>query len=85
MATKARAMNYYCYTVKDGQLLRTLIQAQGQFGIAKFRGGASYALGDHPIAEELRALGIGETAVERIYVPQAQSMQHPAGKRLPLI
>ena len=83
MATNDRAMEYHCYTVKDGQLLRPLIQAQGQFGIARFRGGASYALGHHPIAEELRALGMGETAVERIYVPQAQSMQYP-GERQPL-
>jgi hypothetical protein len=84
LATKARAMNYYSYTVKDGQLLRTLIQTQGQYGIARFRGGASYVLGDHPIAEELRALGMGETAVERLYAPQVQSMLHPASERLPL-
>ena len=72
MVTKGRAMNYRTYTVKDGQLLKTLIQAQGRFGTARFRGGASYALGDHPIAEELRALGMGETAVERLYAPQMQ-------------
>ena len=84
LATKARAMDYYSYTVKDGQLLRTLIQTQGQYGIARFRGGASYVLGDHPIAEELRALGMGETAVERLYAPQVQSMLHPASERLPL-
>jgi hypothetical protein len=45
--------------------------------------GASYALGHHPIAEELRALGMGETAVERLYAPQMQSMLHPEGERLP--
>jgi hypothetical protein len=73
------------YTVKDGHLLKTLIQAQWQFGIARFRGGASYALGDHPIAEDLRALGMGETAVERFYAPQVQSMLHPASERLPLM
>jgi len=77
-ATKARTINYRTYTVKDGHLLKTLIQAQWQFGIARFRGGASYALGDHPIAEDLRALGMGETAVVRLYAPQVQSMLHPA-------
>jgi len=40
-ATKARTINYRTYTVKDGHLLKTLIQAQWQFGIARFRGGAS--------------------------------------------
>ena len=85
MPTKPRAINYYSYTVKDGQLLKTLIQTEGQWGIAKFRGGASYALGDHPIAQELRALGMGQTAVERRYAPQVHSLLHPAGERLPLI
>ncbi|MDH7475782.1 MAG: acetoacetate decarboxylase family protein [Anaerolineae bacterium] len=84
LATRARPMNYYSYTVKDGQLLRTLIQTQGQFGIARFRGGASYTLGDHPIAEELRTLGMGKTAVERLWAPQMHSMLHPAGERLSL-
>jgi hypothetical protein len=84
LATKARPMNFHSYTVKDGQLLRTLIQTQGQLGIARFRGGASYTLGDHPIAEELRALGMGKTAVERRYAPRVQSMLHPAGERLSL-
>jgi hypothetical protein len=84
LATKARPLNYYSYTVKDGQLLRTLVQAWGQVGIGRFRGGASYTLGDHPMAEELRALGMGKTAVERLYAPQVQSMLHAAGQRLPL-
>ncbi len=84
LATRARQMNFYSYTVKDGQLLRTLIQTQGLFGLVRFRGGASYTLGDHPIAEELRALGMGKTAVECLYASQVQSMLHPAGERLPL-
>ena len=84
LATRTKSMNYYSYTVKDGQLLRTLIQTQGEYGIARFRGGASYTLGDHAIAEELRALGIAKTAVECLYARQVQSMLHPAGERLPL-
>jgi hypothetical protein len=84
LATTARPLNYYSYTVKDGRLLKTLIQARGQVGIARFRGGASYTLGDHPIAEELRAVGMGTTAIERLYAPQVQSMLHRAGERLPL-
>lgn len=82
--TRAKPMNLYSYTVKNGQLLRTLIQTQGQFGIARFRGGASYTLGDHPIADELQALGMGKKAVECLWAPQVQSMLHPASERLPL-
>ena len=84
VATRERPLNYFSYTVKDGQLLKTLIQAQGQVGIARFSGGASYTLGDHSMAEELRALGMGRTAVERLYAPQVQSMLHAASERLPL-
>ncbi len=84
LATRARSMNYYSYTVKDGQILKTLIQTQGQYGIARFRGGASYTLGDHPIAQELRDLGMGKRAVERLYAPRVQSMLHPANERLPM-
>lgn len=84
LAIRARSMTYHTYTAKDGQLLRTLVQLQGRYGIARFRGGASYTLGDHPITEELQTLGMGKTAVERMYVPQAQSVLHSAGDRLPL-
>ena len=84
MATQTKAVDYHCYTVKDGRLLRTCIQAEGQLGIARFRGGASYSLGDHPIARELRSLEIGRTAIERIYIPQAHSIHHELSERLPL-
>jgi len=81
-ATKPRSINFYTYTVKDGQILRTLVQTQGQYSITRFPGGASYTLGDHPIAEELRALGMGKTAVGRFYAPQVQSLLHTASERL---
>lgn len=83
-ATKARSISFYTYTVKNGQLLRTLIQTQGQYCITRFPGGASYTLGDHPIAEELKTLGMGKTAMGRIYAPQLQSLLHPASERLTL-
>jgi hypothetical protein len=83
LATRASTTDFYTYSVKDGQLLKTLVQAQGQIGIARDKGGASYTLGDRPIAE-VRALGMEGTAVERRYAPQLQSLLHPAGERLPL-
>jgi Acetoacetate decarboxylase (ADC) len=84
LTIKARSIDFYTYTVKDGRLLRTFVRTQGQYGISRFPGGASYTLGDHPIAEELKALGMGKTAVGRFYAPQVQSMLHLAGERLPL-
>jgi hypothetical protein len=82
--TKFKAINYYTYTVKDGRILKTPVQTQGHYGIAKFRGGASYTLGSHPIAEELGNVGIGKRAIESQYAPQLQSMLYPAKERLPL-
>jgi len=84
LATKAQYIDLYTYTVKDGQLLRTPIQTQGQYGITRLPGGASYTLGDHPIAEELKSLGMGRMAMGRFYATRVQSMLHAASERLPL-
>jgi hypothetical protein len=82
--TRAKSIDYHCYTLKDGQLLKTLIQAQGEFGVTRRRGSAGFTLGDHPIADELRAAGMRDDAVESTYVLQAQSMQWLPSERLPL-
>ena len=82
--TRARSINYYTYTVKDGRILKTPVQTQGQYGIARFRGGASYTLGNHHISEELRSMGIGKRALECQYAPRLQSMLHAAEKHLSL-
>lgn len=83
-ATRTRPMDLFSYTVKDGRLLYTRIQAQGEMSTVRLRGGACCDLGDHPIAEELRALGMRRTAVERLYAPQVQSLLHAATAHLPL-
>jgi hypothetical protein len=82
--TKIRSVNYHSYTVKGGQLLQTPVQTRGRYGIARFKGGASYTLGNHPIAEELRRLGIGERALESQYAPELQSLLHPASRAFPM-
>jgi hypothetical protein len=51
--------------VKDNQLLRALVQVQGQNGTSTIRGEARYALGDHPVAEKVRALEIDRTSIAR--------------------
>jgi len=47
------------------------------------QGGATYTLGDHPIANELRSLDVGDKAVQYIYAPQLQSLLYPGETRLP--
>jgi len=84
LVTEPQSEDIYTYTVKHDQLLRTLVQAQGQNSISDVRGGASYTLGDHPIAEELRALEMDKTSLLHRYAPQMRSMLHQPGERLPL-
>lgn len=84
LATGSRSMDWHTYTVKGDELLKTRIQVQGEIGMSTLRGGATYTLGDHPIADELRSLDIGDKAVQCIYAPQLQSMLHPGEERLPL-
>lgn len=84
MPTRERSLNYYSYTVKNEQLLKTHIEVQGEAGMVRFKGGATFALGEHPIAAELAALGAGEKASECLYAPRVQSILHAAEKRLPL-
>lgn len=84
LAAKTRSISFYTYTVNNGQILRTLVQTQGQYGITRFPGGASYTLGDHPIADDLKALKMGKTAVGCVYAAQVQSLLHRAGEFLPL-
>jgi hypothetical protein len=74
----------YFFTEKDGLLLRSLIRGQGEQGISGDKGGASYTLGDHPIADELRSLGIGGTTALYRYTPRWQSLAFLPVERLPL-
>jgi hypothetical protein len=79
-----QALDLYSYTVLDGQLLHTRIQTQGQSSLARFQGGASFTLGDHAIADELRNLEVRPRPVEVMYSYGIQSVLHPAAQRLPL-
>lgn len=84
MAVKNRPMTFYTYTVKDGRLLRTRLQIQGEYGVARLSGSATYTLGEGPLADELRSLGMSQKAVERFYAPRLQSLIFPAEQYLPL-
>ena len=83
LPARPRHTDEYLYSLKHGRLLRTRFEIQGEYGGAGFRGGASYTLGDHPIAEELRGLKIGHVALMREFSPRLQAMLHaPRGRRL---
>jgi hypothetical protein len=82
--TKMESYDTYTYTVKDGQLLRTILKVQGQNSTNYVSGGASYTLGDHPIAAEIKALGIESISVMHRYSPQLKMLLRLPGERLPL-
>jgi hypothetical protein len=84
LATRPRSMVWPNYTVKGDELLKTPVQVQGEMGISMLRGGVTYTLGDHPIADELRSLDISDKAVQHIYAPQVQSLLHAGEKGLRL-
>lgn len=73
----------YCYTYRDGKILKTLVETEGLVGTSQTMGGAKLELGTHKIADELRNLNLGEEAVHYQYVPQMYSLLHKPSERLP--
>lgn len=65
-----RRRNFVTYSMKDNQLLRAEIQTRGRY--SQWICGASYALGNHPVAGKLRALGMWKTAVLRLSAAEAE-------------
>jgi hypothetical protein len=84
LIAEPQSWDWYLYGVRDGQLLRMLVQIQGQKGMTDVREGASYTLGDHPIAEELRSLQIDTVSIAHEYAPQLHSLLNCPDEGLPL-
>lgn len=82
--TEHQSRDEYVYSIRDDRLLRTLFQVQGQVGTTDIHGGASYNLGDHPIADGLRTLEMEQMSDGHEYAPQLQGVMYPPKKRLPL-
>lgn len=54
------------YTVRDGTLLREPLTLDGRLGAWPYSRQARWTLGDHPRAERLRTLDLGERALVRL-------------------
>lgn len=74
--TRTRARDFYAFPQKSGAFLRTRVQTRGLYDETRFSGGASYTLGEHRIARELKALGMHSVCLDRIYASRAQSLLH---------
>lgn len=55
------------YTEQDGTVLREPLSFTGEMGLWPFSSHVSYTLGEHPRAEQLRQLDIGNRALVRCY------------------
>lgn len=82
--TEHQSRDEYIYSIRDDRLLRTVLQVQGQAGTTDIQGGASYYLGDHPIADGLRTLEMDKTSAGHEYAPQLQTVLRPPKERLSL-
>jgi hypothetical protein len=83
MPTRTSAKDDVLYTFNDGQILRTHFAARGAYGSASLRGRASYTLGAHPLAEDLRRLEIGRVALARSFATNVEARLYPPSERLP--
>jgi hypothetical protein len=73
--TENESWDWYVYGMRDGDLLRTHISSRGQRNILNVKGGASYFLGDHPIAEQLKTMKIDAVSITHEYAPRLQSLE----------
>lgn len=65
--TLSRNDSLTAYAVKDRTLLRVPGQISGEMGMWPYSREFSYTLGDHPKAEQLRRLDLGDRAFTRFY------------------
>jgi hypothetical protein len=72
-----RSRDEYYYSLKDGRVLRTFMHVKGQAGTADIHGGASFSLGNHPIADNLRSLEISQMSVGHEYAPKLEALERP--------
>ncbi len=84
MPTQQKFLCWYEYTVIDKHLLRTPFQHTGQWGSVESNTGASFTLGDHPLARDIACLGMEPTPIRHDYAPQLSSILQVPEKPLAL-
>ena len=68
------AMTTYAYTLADGQILRRPVPLVGELGVRRGSGAAKLALGEHYVANELRALKLAASPVLSTHAPRMESV-----------
>jgi hypothetical protein len=62
------------FTVKDGDLIKTVIPQTAAKRVSLLTGGSHLKLGDHPMAESIRNLGISSRPFMSIYYPERSAI-----------
>jgi hypothetical protein len=84
LSPELRSGDQYILSVKDNRLLGVLFHVEGQVGAGSAPGGASFRLGDHPIADALRTLEIDHTSAGHEYAPLLSATLNPPKGRFSL-
>jgi hypothetical protein len=84
LPSKIQQLDFAVYTVKDGALLRHQLETEGLYGQSILPGGAKVSFGDHPLAQALRGIRLGKTALARVFGSNVASLLHEADWRAPL-
>ncbi len=79
--TRDQSVDLYAYTEQPERSVRARIQTRGEYAVRPLSNRASYTLGEHPRADILRSLDLGERPLTRVYATGLRSRFHP-GKRL---
>jgi hypothetical protein len=84
LRTRAMQLGTRLYSLRDGHIAGTPMPARGEVGLS--RGGRSKGrldLGNHYIADELRALDLGRDPVATLYAPDLESLLAAPDRTLP--
>jgi len=58
------------FSVKNGDLIKTIIPQKAAKRVSLITGGSRLKLGDHPVAESIRSLGISSRPFMSVYYPE---------------
>lgn len=75
--TRHEEREFYAFSVLGGELLKSLVDTKGQYHAWNVPGRASFRLGTHPIADELRELQVQNLAIAGLFAYSAKSRLHP--------
>lgn len=75
--TRSEARRFYAFSILDGELLKALVDTRGQYYTWSVPGRASFSLGQHEVAQELRELEVRNIAIAGLFTSSTKSRLHP--------